>query len=297
VWRPFATDILGPLPYRLLADLTVVVHAGFVLFVVAGGLLVLRWPRAAWLHLPAAVWGVAIELGGWICPLTPLENELRRRGGEAGYGGGFVEHYLLPALYPASLTRDTQLVLGALVIALNAVIYGVVIARRRRRRGSVPRAENRNPLPMRSTVMTMANNEPRDLDVVGDVIRIHLDGAATGGSLAIVEEITPPGGGPPPHVHRNEDEAFYVLEGELEFLLGDRWTRVAPGASVFGPRGVPHTFRNVGAASSRVLAVLTPAGFERFFEEVDRLAAAGPPPPQQLIELGARYGLEFLPPV
>src|SRR5687768_9467999 len=117
--------------YRALADLVVVVHIAFVAFVVFGGLLVLRRPRLAWLHLPAAVWGVMIEFAGWTCPLTPLENALRLRGGEAGYSGGFVEHYLLPVLYPAGLTRGVQLVLGSIVLALNLAVYSAIIARRR----------------------------------------------------------------------------------------------------------------------------------------------------------------------
>ncbi len=119
--------------YRALADFVVIVHAAFVVFVVLGGFLVLRRPRLAWLHLPAAIWGVMIEFAGWICPLTPLENAFRARGGEAGYGGGFVEHYLLAALYPTGLTRGVQVVLGSIVLALNAAIYAVVISRSRAR--------------------------------------------------------------------------------------------------------------------------------------------------------------------
>jgi Protein of Unknown function (DUF2784) len=117
--------------YRVLADLVVVLHFGFVLFVVFGGLLALRWPRAAWFHLPAAAWGAGIEFVRGICPLTPLENHLRRLGGEAGYSGGFVEHYLLPVLYPDGLGHGVQLGLGIFVVALNAVIYTVVLRRRR----------------------------------------------------------------------------------------------------------------------------------------------------------------------
>jgi hypothetical protein len=115
--------------YRILADLVVGVHALFVVFVVAGGLLVLRWPWVAAAHLPAAVWGTLIELRGWICPLTPLENSLRASAGQAGYAGGFIEHYLLPVLYPAGLTGGIQLVLGALVIAVNAVVYAMLLRR------------------------------------------------------------------------------------------------------------------------------------------------------------------------
>ena len=104
----------------------------FVAFVVAGGLLALRWPWVAVLHLPAAVWGALIEFQGWTCPLTPLENSLRAAAGEAGYQGGFIEHYVLPVLYPAGLTRGVQLALGSVVIVVNLVVYGILLARRRR---------------------------------------------------------------------------------------------------------------------------------------------------------------------
>lgn len=119
--------------YRALADFVVVVHLGFVAFVVLGGFLVLRRPRLLWLHLPAAIWGVLIEFAGWICPLTPLENTFRARGGEAGYGGGFIEHYLLAALYPTGLTREVQILLGSIVLVLNLAIYAVVVSRARSR--------------------------------------------------------------------------------------------------------------------------------------------------------------------
>jgi len=99
------------------------VHVGFVLFVVLGGLLVLRWRRLAWLHVPAVVWGVTIEWAGWICPLTPLENVLRRRSGTTGYQGDFIEHYLLPLLYPAQLTREWQMILGGVALAVNVFVY------------------------------------------------------------------------------------------------------------------------------------------------------------------------------
>jgi Protein of Unknown function (DUF2784) len=121
--------------YRALADLVLVVHLAFALFVVLGGLLVLKWPRAAWLHIPAAIWGVLIEYTGWICPLTPLENSFRARGGEAGYSGGFIEHYIQPLLYPAGLTRGTQIVLGSLVLILNLTAYGIMVERMRRQTG------------------------------------------------------------------------------------------------------------------------------------------------------------------
>jgi hypothetical protein len=113
--------------YRILADILVVLHLAFVAFVVAGGILVLRRPRLAFLHIPAAAWGVLIELAGWVCPLTPLEVRFRILGGQAGYTGGFVEHYLIPLLYPAGLTREQQIWLGVLVGLFNLLIYGLVI--------------------------------------------------------------------------------------------------------------------------------------------------------------------------
>jgi hypothetical protein len=115
--------------YRALADLVLVVHLAFILFVIAGGVAVARWPRLAWLHVPAALWGAVIELADWICPLTPLENWLRRKAGAGGYEEGFLEHYLLPIVYPAGLTREIQLALGCTVIALNLAVYAWVIRR------------------------------------------------------------------------------------------------------------------------------------------------------------------------
>lgn len=111
----------------MLADLVVVAHFLFVVFVVFGGLLVLRWPKLAYVHLPVAAYGVLIEFVGWVCPLTPLEKRLRESAGQQGYEGGFVEHYILPVLYPSGLTRGVQLVLGALVILINLTIYAVIV--------------------------------------------------------------------------------------------------------------------------------------------------------------------------
>ncbi|MBS7660928.1 DUF2784 domain-containing protein [Pseudomonas lalucatii] len=116
---------------RFAADAVLVLHLLFILFVLLGGLLVLRWPALAWLHLPAALWGAVVELFRLQCPLTPLENALRRAAGERGYSGGFVEHYLLPIVYPAGLTPAIQLLLGGLVLAVNAAIYGYLLLRRR----------------------------------------------------------------------------------------------------------------------------------------------------------------------
>lgn len=116
-----------PFFYQLLADLIVVVHFAFVLFVVLGGLLAVRWRRVFWLHVSAAFWGAFVEFSGWVCPLTPLEVWLRRRAGEAGYRSDFVARYLLPVLYPEGLTRGIQIVLGAFVVAVNLAIYGWVL--------------------------------------------------------------------------------------------------------------------------------------------------------------------------
>ena len=118
----------------MIAELIVAVHFAFVVFVVLGGLLALRWVWVAWIHLPAVIWGVLIEFTGWICPLTPLENHLRRASGEAGYQGDFIAHYILPVLYPDGLTRTDQLMLGGAALAINVAVYAFVVVRHRRSR-------------------------------------------------------------------------------------------------------------------------------------------------------------------
>lgn len=118
--------------YRVLADLVLVAHVAFVVFVVLGGLLVLRWRRLAWAHLPCALWGAWVELAGWVCPLTPLENRLRRAAGGAGYAEGFLTHYVVPLLYPPGLTRGMMMGLGVGVIVLNAALYTWVWRRNRK---------------------------------------------------------------------------------------------------------------------------------------------------------------------
>ena len=111
------------IPYQLLADLIVLVHVAFVVFAVLGGLLAARWRRLVWIHLPAVIWAALVEVLGWVCPLTPLENWLRRNGGQAGYPADFIAHYVLPILYPEGLTRKVQIALGAFVILINLAIY------------------------------------------------------------------------------------------------------------------------------------------------------------------------------
>jgi hypothetical protein len=117
--------------YRILADIVLLLHLGFILFAALGAFTVVRWPRLVWLQLPAAAWGVLIELANWTCPLTPLENWLRLRAGEAIYRESFVAHYLLPIVYPERLTRGIQVLLGLSVVAINALVYALVWKRRR----------------------------------------------------------------------------------------------------------------------------------------------------------------------
>ncbi len=114
------------------ADAVLVIHLLFIAFVLLGGFLVLRWPRLAWLHLPAVLWGATVELMHLQCPLTPLENFLREAAGQVGYDGGFIAHYLMPVIYPAGLTPQIQLGLGALVVLLNGLVYSWVLLRKKR---------------------------------------------------------------------------------------------------------------------------------------------------------------------
>ncbi|MGQ0667235.1 MAG: DUF2784 domain-containing protein [Nitrospiraceae bacterium] len=120
--------------YRLSADLVLLLHLGFVLFVLLGGFLLMKWSRLMWLHLLAVAWGAWVEFSGGICPLTPLENWLRTQAGEAGYAGDFVIRYLSSILYPDTLTHDLQVAFGALVLVVNLVIYGWLWRTRQRQR-------------------------------------------------------------------------------------------------------------------------------------------------------------------
>ncbi|MBG0844189.1 DUF2784 domain-containing protein [Ectopseudomonas chengduensis] len=115
--------------WRMAADALVLVHLSFILFVLLGGLLLLRWPRLIWLHLPAVAWGIVVECLHLGCPLTPWENQLRRMAGQAGYDGGFIEHYLIPLIYPAGLTPQIQIGLGAIVVLVNLAVYTWLIWR------------------------------------------------------------------------------------------------------------------------------------------------------------------------
>jgi hypothetical protein len=122
------------MPFGLLADLVLILHFAFIAFAVLGALAWLRWRYAPWVHLPAVAWGVGIELSGGICPLTPLENALRRAAGDPGYAGGFIERYLGALIYPAGLTPAAQWVLAAGLAAVNVALYAWTLRRRRARR-------------------------------------------------------------------------------------------------------------------------------------------------------------------
>jgi len=117
----------------VLADGVVILHLAFILFVMFGGLLVIFWPKVVWLHIPCVIWGILIELTGYICPLTPLENFLRTKGGQTPYSSDFVIHYLEPIIYPEGLTRELQLIFGVLVILVNVMVYGKLFLMRKRR--------------------------------------------------------------------------------------------------------------------------------------------------------------------
>ena len=115
---------------KLGVDAIVIFHFGFVLFVLFGGVLLLKWHKVAWLHIPAVIWGILVELNGWLCPLTPLENQLRQQAGLGMYHGDFVMHYLMPILYPVNLTRTTQVLFGLIVVIVNLAVYFYVFRRR-----------------------------------------------------------------------------------------------------------------------------------------------------------------------
>ena len=119
--------------YSLFADGVLLIHLAFVLFVLAGALLVLRWRWLIWLHVPAVLWGAYVEFSGRICPLTPLEVWLRERSGEGGYEGGFIEHYVTAWLYPDGLTQQVQIGLGIFVLVLNVIVYALIFRRSSRR--------------------------------------------------------------------------------------------------------------------------------------------------------------------
>ena len=115
--------------YRIGVDLVLLLHLGFVLFVIGGGLLLVKWQGMVWIHLPAVAWGALVEFMGWICPLTPLENRLRALAGESATEADFIGRYLPTLLYPATLTREIQILLGMVVLFVNVALYWLVFFR------------------------------------------------------------------------------------------------------------------------------------------------------------------------
>jgi quercetin dioxygenase-like cupin family protein len=138
--------------------------------------------------------------------------------------------------------------------------------------------------------------------LVGDLITVKMTSEDTDGAFSMVEETTPPQGGPPPHIHHNEEETLYVLEGEVEALVGEHTIRAGAGSSTYITRGTLHTFKNVGTSPSRILAVISPGGFEKFFLEAGEPLREGASPPEgapdvgRIVEIGQKYGLEIPPP-
>ena len=144
--------------------------------------------------------------------------------------------------------------------------------------------------------------EGESLWVVDELLTLKIVGEDTSGAFAVLEEITPPQGGPPPHIHSREDETFYVLEGELEFRVNDRTILASAGSVIYGPRGILHTFKNVGTAPSRMHVLVTPAGLEKMFEELGEPVTdpssppEGPPDIERLVATNRKYGVEIPPP-
>jgi quercetin dioxygenase-like cupin family protein len=136
----------------------------------------------------------------------------------------------------------------------------------------------------------------KPVNVLGIPIFIRVRGSDTGGTLAIVESHDLPGGGPPPHIHQREDETFQVLEGEYEFMVGGKTMVAGPGTTLFAPRGVPHTYRYAGKNTGKLMVVLTPGGFENFFEEINTLTPQQQQDIPRVLEIAKKFGLEILPP-
>jgi quercetin dioxygenase-like cupin family protein len=132
------------------------------------------------------------------------------------------------------------------------------------------------------------------LDVLGDIVTVKITGEDTDGAYTIIHTVSPPQGGPPLHIHHREDEAFYVLEGEFEIQCGENKIQAVPGSFVFAPREIPHSFRNINSGPSKVLILATPAGIEKFFEELSELAKQGPPDIEKVKEIAQRYEIELI---
>jgi quercetin dioxygenase-like cupin family protein len=134
------------------------------------------------------------------------------------------------------------------------------------------------------------------VNILGIPMLIRLRGRDTGGVLSAVESHDVPGGGPPPHIHHREDETFQILDGDYEFTVGGKTIVAKPGTTLFAPRGIPHTYRYLGQTQGRLMCVITPAGFEGFFEEIGAMTPQQQQDIPRVLEIGKKYGLEFLPP-
>jgi quercetin dioxygenase-like cupin family protein len=151
-------------------------------------------------------------------------------------------------------------------------------------------------------VIHVAPGEGQMRWVAGDLVTFKIGGEDAAGAFTLGEEITPPRGGPPPHLHTREDETFYVVEGELEFVVGERTISATAGSVVYCPRGIPHGFTNVGTTPSRMAVIIAPAGLEKFFEEVGEPVTdpssppEGPPDIERLVAVGRKHGIEMAPP-
>jgi len=139
-------------------------------------------------------------------------------------------------------------------------------------------------------------DDGKAVNILGIPMLIRLHGRDTGGTLSAVESHDVPGGGPPPHIHHREDETFQILEGEYEFMVGDQKILAKPGATLFAPRGIPHTYRYLGQVPGRLMCIITPSGFEGFFEAVGALTPLEQQDIPRVMEIAKEFGLEFLPP-
>lgn len=144
--------------------------------------------------------------------------------------------------------------------------------------------------------LLISSNEGKPVNILGIPMLIRLHGCDTGGVLSVVESHDVPGGGPPPHIHSREDETFQILEGEYEFTVAGKSFVAKPGTTIFAPRGIPHTYRYVGKTAGQLMVVLTPSGFEGFFEEIGAMSPQQQQDIPRVLEIAKKFGLEFLPP-
>lgn len=144
--------------------------------------------------------------------------------------------------------------------------------------------------------ISLSSGDGKPVNILGIPMLLRIHGRETGGVLSVVESHDVPGGGPPPHIHHREDETFQILEGEYEFMVGGKTILAKPGATLFAPRGISHTYRYLGQTPGRLLCVITPAGFEEFFEAIGALTPMQQQDIPRVLEIANKFGLEILPP-